>query len=160
MNERTGTWNADRYAASPEPDATACFRHFPCRLELISTAKHIVAFQLTWTREASFTLPIWMQNLIPVEPCIMVGELLAGFVEIGENDPGRQSKLLEYGLFFGADIRASAGLGLIVPVLSILGGYGEDLAAVGTWQPMGSNMFPKIALVPAVPGVNMHHIRT
>lgn len=101
-----------------------------------------------------------MQNLVPVEPCIMVGEILARFVEIGENDLGRQSKLLEYGLFFGANIRASAGLGLIVPVISIPGGYSEDLAAVGTWQPMGANMFPKIALVPAVLSVNMYHIRT
>lgn len=101
-----------------------------------------------------------MQDLIPVEPCIMVGEVLAGSAEIGENDLGRQSKLLEYGLFFGADIRARAGPGLTVPVISIPGGYGEDLAAVGTWQPMASNMFPKIALAPAVLSVNMHHIRT
>ena len=160
MNERTGMWNPDCYAASPEPEAIACSRCFPCRLELVSTAKHIVALQLTWTREAFFALPTWMQNLVPVEPCIMVGEVLARFVEIGENDLGRQSKLLEYGPFFGADIRASAGLGLIVPVISIPGGYGEDLAAVGTWQPMGSNMFPGTALVPAVLSVNMHHIRT
>lgn len=133
MNLRTGIWSPDHHAGCPEPEVTARLRCFPCRLELISTAKHMVALQLTWTREASLTLPIWMQNLIPVEPCIVVGEILARFVEIGENDLGRQSKLLEYGLFFGADVRAGADLGLLRAVISIPGGYGEDLAAIGTW---------------------------